>query len=196
MKALGIAVALAGVAGLVWWLRDDGGDALVDPSSTSALPLEHRPHPGPVFSPFGPRGGRLHAGVDIAGDDGDAVVSVWAGTVQHVQTPEQWARREPGPGRDAGAYIEVTHALDELPPSTRDALLELAPDAEGVVTRYMHLGTTDVRPGAVVAAGEQLATLGRTGVERSRTHLHFETRVAEPPARYGDPLDPAALGVV
>ncbi len=39
------------------------------------------PHPGPLTSPFGPRWGRIHAGIDIDGETGDPVVAPDGGRV-------------------------------------------------------------------------------------------------------------------
>lgn len=137
------------------------------------------PHPGRVFSPYGPRGGRLHEGADYEAQEGDLVRTPWAGRVVRVQTRERWAQRAPGPGRDAGAYIEVAH-----------------PD-RGLLTRYLHLDETPVKPGQTVEAGQVIGTIGRTGVETSRTHLHFEVRQLKGDGRsYGASFDPAHFHLV
>lgn len=131
------------------------------------------PHPGHVFSPYGPRGGRLHEGADYEAREGDPVRTPWAGQVVRVQSKERWAQREPGPGRDAGAYVEIAHP------------------SRGLVTRYLHLEDTPVNVGQLVAAGDVIGTIGRTGVQSSRTHLHFEVRVLQPDGSYGASVDPA-----
>lgn len=48
--------------------------------------------------------------------------------------------------------------------------------AGGSETRYMHLtdGSIKVKKGQTVSAGQQIATVGRTGISNSAAHLHFE----------------------
>lgn len=176
--------------GAVWfgWLLLGGDD---EPDA----PEQVRPHDGPVFSFFESTARPSHKGVDIEAAVGDPLRSPWHGLVQFVQTPAQWARREPGPGYDAGAYIEIRHAIDDMPPAIQAVVRARLPGAEAVVTRHMHLDTTGVERGDRVIAGQIIGTTGRTGIEVSRPHLHFELRDAgTPPQRYGEAIDP--LGVV
>jgi murein DD-endopeptidase MepM/ murein hydrolase activator NlpD len=60
-------------------------------------------------------------------------------------------------------------------------------DHGDVSTLYFHLDAirADLATGTRVVAGETLATLGRTGVQTSPTHLHFAVLVD---GAYVDPL--------
>lgn len=63
--------------------------------------------------------------------------------------------------------------------------IDLQHDAH-LATRYAHLQTALVRPGALVKRGDLLGLAGRTG-DATGVHLHFELR------EDGTPLDPEAL---
>ncbi len=115
-------------------------------------------HPLPgeqVNSPFGLRrlpwedAGRLHEGVDIAADAGRPVLAAADGVVTRA-----------GYAAGYGQMVEMTHA-------------------QGLVTRYGHLGRIDkaIRPGVALKAGAPLAKVGSSGVS-SGPHLHFEIRDA------------------
>ncbi len=131
-----------------------------------ALPVS----PACVSSPFGPRapgGGprasRFHNGVDLPAPAGAWVQATAAGDVASI--------RRLGA---AGLEVEIRHA-------------------DGMVTRYAHLGT--VAPALAsgrrrVAQGERIGRIGRTGITYG-THLHFELLID------GIRQDPApVLGVV
>jgi murein DD-endopeptidase MepM/ murein hydrolase activator NlpD len=115
-----------------------------------------------INSPFGLRqmpwedAGRLHAGVDIAAPFGEPVLAAADGVV----TAAGWA---PGYGR----MVEITHA-------------------EGLVTRYAHLGAVapGLRRGQAIKSGHPVGEVGSSGVS-SGPHLHFEIR-----DRQDRPLNP------
>ena len=46
-----------------------------------------------------------------------------------------------------------------------------------VVSCYMHLDTFTITEGDAVKAGQEIGRVGRTGVQLSPPHLHFEIRV-------------------
>ncbi len=131
------------------------------PPGMLALPLS----PSCISSPFGPReapgprGSTLHRGIDIPAPAGAWVRAAAAGTITSI--------RRIGA---TGLTVEIRHA-------------------QGVTTRYAHLGT--IAPALAsgrrrVAQGERLGRIGRTGVTYG-THLHFEVLVG------GRHVDPAPL---
>lgn len=86
---------------------------------------------------------RPHRGVDISAPAGTSIVAPAAGRVR-------FAGRRPG----HGLMVELEHA-------------------GGVVTRHSHCRTTLVKPGDMVALGDPIATVGRSGLATG-PHLHFE----------------------
>lgn len=147
------------------------------------------PLTGPVriLSPFGPRGGENHDGIDLMAPEGTPVRTVAAGQITFIQDRDTWERRpkfieEGGVRRTSGAwragvYLEITHD-------------------DGRVSRYMHLH--DLAPGLVdgmrVQPKQVIGYVGRTAVEHSATHLHFEIRDRAPEGgRYGSATDPLPL---
>lgn len=105
------------------------------------LPLD-----GPFGSPFGPRWGRFHQGIDIEG---------WAETRVHaarpgVVTKVGWLRGYEG----YGFVIKIRHE-------------------GGFVTMYAHLARSLVRRGDHVAGGQRIARAGCTG-SCTGVHLHFQ----------------------
>lgn len=144
---------------------DAGGDG--DPGanknfkgsrSTFAWPTASHP----VTSGFGPRGGRLHAGVDIGVPVGTDVKAAAAGGSVGILS-------DPG---GYGTYLVVQHG-------------------NGWETRYAHLSKVLVKRGADVAKGQLIAKSGGApgapGAGNSRgPHLHFEVR------RNGVPVNPAS----
>ncbi|WP_436523833.1 M23 family metallopeptidase [Actinoplanes sp. HUAS TT8] len=92
------------------------------------------PNPaGQVTSCFGPRWGRLHAGVDIAAPDGSPIVAAGAGVVIRAGLAEGY-----------GNAVLIDHG-------------------NGWLTHYGHLSRIAVTVGQVVQAGEQIGDEGSTG---------------------------------
>ncbi|MFZ5649659.1 MAG: LysM peptidoglycan-binding domain-containing M23 family metallopeptidase [Bacillota bacterium] len=91
------------------------------------------PLSGPISSPFGPRGGGMHTGLDIEGYTGAPVVAAESGTV----TMAQWYA-------GYGKCVDISHG-------------------EGVVTRYSHLSAILVEVGQKVDRGELVGKVGTTG---------------------------------
>ncbi|HDQ92832.1 MAG TPA: hypothetical protein ENN89_01795 [Synergistetes bacterium] len=101
------------------------------------------PVEGKLFSKFGPRRGRFHAGIDISAPRGTPIHAAAAGTVVRAA----WRG---GYGRT----ILIDHH-------------------NGTMTRYSHCDTMICKAGDSVAAGQKIATVGRTG-RSTGPHLHFE----------------------
>lgn len=141
-----------------------------------------------ILSPFGPRGGEMHAGIDILAPEGTPVRAVASGQITFIQTRDAWERRPKTVQEDdgtertsrawrAGVYLEIRHE-------------------DGRVSRYMHLH--DLGPGLVegmrVQSKQVLGYVGRTAIEHSATHLHFELREpAVADGRYGEATDPLPI---
>jgi len=108
-----------------------------------------------------------HCGIDLAADEGTAVLAMRSGVVESVHIE---------PNGRGGRWIKIDHG-------------------GGFASLYFHLDEIrdDLEPGARVAAGEIIATLGRTGVVSSPTHLHFAVTVD---GTYIDPLPFVRTAVV
>jgi len=119
-----------------------------------------RPVSGRLTSPFGPRWGRNHNGVDLAGSVGSPIVAARSGIVITANAgchrTSSW-----GCGGGFGNYITIAHN-------------------DGFATIYAHLSTLSVSSGSIVSAGEQIGTVGNSGNSYG-PHLHFETRQAGVP---------------
>jgi len=112
------------------------------------------PTSGVLTSPFGPRNGRMHNGVDIAEAHAAPVYAAAGGTVVDIQTGCRL-----GDGSCGGGYgnlVEISHPVPE----------------GGYKTIYAHLETVTTTLGASVAQGQQIGTQGDTGASRGR-HLHW-----------------------
>lgn len=124
-------------------------------SSTGA----HRPVVGRVSSEFGMRTHpvtgvrKSHTGIDFAAPTGTPIEAAAAGTVTFA-----------GVRGGYGNLVIVDHG-------------------DGTETRYAHQHRIDVGVGQQVQRGQQLGTVGSTGMSTG-PHLHFEVR------RDGTPIDP------
>lgn len=110
------------------------------------------------------RSTHVHAGVDIGGTYGSPVSSVVAGTVVA------------SPGADSG-YGTVVNVQGN----------------DGFFYRYAHLADRLVSPGDTVSEGQQIGTMGNSGVASGFTHLHFEKRT-ENDYGIGSAVDPGVGG--
>ena len=111
------------------------------------------PITGTITSPFGPRWGGFHTGLDIAAPMGTPVIAAAAGEVVVVGKPYLAYG-------DTATIVIIAHGKD-------------------FATAYVHL--TDgrppiVKPGQFVRAGEVIAYCGSTGFSTG-PHLHFMTIV-------------------
>lgn len=129
------------------------------PSSTqvaSAGTAMRWPVQGPVVSPYGAKsGGMNNDGVNISAPKGSPVVAAASGTVVYA-------------GNDMkgfGNLVLIKHQGD-------------------LVTAYAHLDRVMVKKDFVVAQGDMIGTVGKTG-NAPTPQLHFEVRVD------GKPVDPS-----
>ena len=91
------------------------------------------PTRGSVSSPYGPRWGRMHRGLDIAAGEGTAILAADGGTISYS-----------GWDGSYGKLVEIDHG-------------------NGYKTRYAHCSSIDVNVGDKVAKGERIAAVGNTG---------------------------------
>lgn len=95
----------------------------------------------------------MHEGLDFSAPRGTPIYAASGGVVTE-------SRYHPGYGK----LVEINHG-------------------NGLVTRYAHASSINVKLGQVVAKGEMIARVGSTG-RSTGPHLHFEVRMAD------QPLDP------
>lgn len=125
--------------------RPDGDLGAYLDFQDSRLVLE-TPADGTLTDGFGPRWGRLHAGLDIG-----ILRSL------HVRAAAAGSVVETGWLGGYGGYGQVVR-------------VDLG---HGYSTLYAHLSRVDVKPGTWVSAGDVLGLAGCTG-SCTGTHLHFE----------------------
>jgi murein DD-endopeptidase MepM/ murein hydrolase activator NlpD len=91
--------------------------------------------------------GRGHCGVDV-GEFGLTVHAVRDGVIERCQRI---------PKDNAGRYLRIAHD-------------------DGFVSYYIHLNSIrdDLKEGMRVKGGEEIGITGKTGIKRSRPHLHFQ----------------------
>ena len=134
------ALALCSSASARTWAVDE-----YSPTPDGYLILR-QPANGSLTDGFGPRWGRLHAGIDIGILRSLNLRAAAAGTV----TGTGWLNGYSGYGQvviiDVGGGYELM---------------------------YAHLSRVDVRPGQTVGAGQHVGLAGCTG-SCTGTHLHFE----------------------
>lgn len=160
-----------------------GGPFIADGTKEYVNPV---PGETEVMSGFGPRGHSHHNGIDIPAPIGTAVLAVTSGEIIHVQDRDTWEKRP--------KFVTVNGKSDRSKGWRAGIYVELRQD-DLRISRYMHLSAVapGITVGARVGKGQVLGSVGRTGVEHSETHLHFELR--EPGGdggRFGTPLDPTA----
>jgi murein DD-endopeptidase MepM/ murein hydrolase activator NlpD len=120
--------------------------ALRTAPSTCPIPLAW-PLLAPIGDPFGPRGNRFHAGLDLIAPRGTPVQAAAPGRVAFA-------------GFLAGGWGKLVVVLH----------------SDGVRTLYAHLSAIGVRRGQPVNTGQRLGLVGATG-DATGPHLHFEVRV-------------------
>jgi murein DD-endopeptidase MepM/ murein hydrolase activator NlpD len=105
------------------------------------------PRNGGINSPYGPRWGTMHKGLDIHLQRGDAVRAAMPGKVRYAQF-------------NTGGYGNLV----------------VLRHPNGLETYYAHLTEINVSANDWVDAGDILGTGGNTGAEWTGEHLHFEMR--------------------
>lgn len=104
------------------------------------------PTSGTLSSPFGPRWGRMHTGIDLRASTGTPIYASDNGIVREAQYKNN----------GYGNLIIVDHG-------------------NGFVTYYAHCSEISVSAGDVVAKGDLIGAVGNTG-RSTGPHLHFEIR--------------------
>lgn len=120
---------------------------------------------GQYSSPYGMRGGKFHAGIDIANFGGTPILASADGKVD-------FAGPEPG-GGGYGLHIDLVHS-------------------DGTCTRYAHLSEFKVSAGQTVKQGDVIGIEGNTGIG-SGPHLHFEIRPGGIGYGEGGSIDPISV---
>jgi murein DD-endopeptidase MepM/ murein hydrolase activator NlpD len=104
---------------------------------------------GPIVSPFGPRWGRMHTGIDIAAGTGTPIRAAAAGTVALIQSEAS-----------SGGYGNFT----------------CIQHSGSISTCYAHQSSIGVSGGQSVSQGQVIGAVGCTG-HCFGPHLHFEVRI-------------------
>ena len=122
-------------------------------SSNTRVPLGFytRPTQGIITSPYGPRKGGFHYGIDIGNVRGTPIFAAADGVVTKVISGCVEGRRSCGSGW--GNHIEIDDSLSNK-------------------ARYSHLSKTFVSVGQSVFKGKQIGTMGNTG-KSTGPHLDF-----------------------
>lgn len=129
------------------------------PSSTTGTGSMIWPVEGVLSSPFGPRWGRTHEGIDISAAGGTPIKAADSGTVILMQSEAE--------SGGYGNYTCVDHG-------------------GGLTTCYAHQSEFGTSMGAGVSQGDVIGYVGNTG-NSFGDHLHFEVRidgVAQDPLGY------------
>jgi len=107
------------------------------------------PYTKNITSPFGPRSGGYHFGIDIAlnGINGKEIIASKSGVIEKVSLGNT----------GYGNHVVINHE-------------------DGTQTLYAHCKEVTVKKGQIVNQGEKIALVGTTG-QSTGPHLHFEVRV-------------------
>lgn len=110
-----------------------------------------KPAAGSYTSGFGPRWGKLHAGIDIAAPGTVPVVAAADGVVIRAYSSQSY-----------GNVVFISHRIN----------------GQTYTTVYAHLSSYSVGTGQTVKQGQQIGIMGNTGASQGQ-HLHFELHVGE-----------------
>lgn len=125
------------------------------PSSSTKVSISGyfiRPASGPITSPYGPRKGGFHYGVDIGVPRGSRVSAAASGTV--VEIVNYCREGQISCGGRYGNYIMIEHS-------------------NGLISRYAHLSKVYVSVGQKVSQGDKIGASGNTG-HSTGPHVHFQ----------------------
>nr|WP_286182816.1 M23 family metallopeptidase [Bacillus sp. ISL-55] len=121
------------------------------------------PTKGELTSGYGPRWGRLHAGIDIADESAETeVVAAASGTIIRSYYSATY-----------GNCVLITHKIGD----------------RTFTTLYAHLEKSTVTTGQAVKKGELLGYMGNTGDSRGK-HLHFEIHAGQWNYEKSNSVDP------
>jgi Membrane proteins related to metalloendopeptidases len=112
-----------------------------------------------VTSKYGPRGRRMHNGIDLKVYTGDTIRSAFDGKIR-LKAYER---------RGYGNYLVIRHP-------------------NGLETVYGHMSAVFVKENDIVRAGEAIGLGGNTG-RSTGSHLHFETRFLGQPINPAELID-------
>lgn len=116
-------------------------------------------------------GRRPHRGVDFASDRGEPVYAIADGVVKFA-----------GAQRRVGGTHNISAAEARAIPAKelgKGGLLVMVEHAGDIKSAYMHLDDYRVKARQSVKRGDLLGYVGRTGIQSSWAHLHFEIREGE-----------------
>ncbi|HEY3503223.1 MAG TPA: M23 family metallopeptidase [Actinocatenispora sp.] len=120
-----------------------------------------QPVKGPISSPFGPRGGFMHYGADLAPPKGTPIVAAAGGIVITAKCDPDTRNCDVNGSMNTpgcGWYVEIKHA-------------------DGVNTRYCHMVQQPmVHVGQTVRVGQRIGLVGQSG-NADGPHLHFEVHL-------------------
>jgi murein DD-endopeptidase MepM/ murein hydrolase activator NlpD len=159
---------------------------LLVPIAGRAIPTD------PLLLPNSQRAYRagVHEGIDLAAAPGTPVLAAADGVIVRI---DHDFSDVPTAQRDAALF--AARKLGYTPEATLDLVRGRQvwiDHGHGVVTRYCHLSSVGALPvGAVVHAGEQIGSVGSSGLPEGGPHLHFEVRLGDD--YLGDGLDGPAL---
>ncbi len=119
----------------------------------------------PVTSPFGPRGGGFHTGVDFGVPSGSPFYATRDGV---VTTREYNVYTVNG---DGGAWCPVLGSMTD--PNQKDIWIKSTVDGKTYTSIYAHMSKYLKKTGDTVKAGELIGYTGGSGCS-SGPHVHFE----------------------
>ena len=119
----------------------------------------------PLVSPFGPRGGGFHTGVDLGVPTGSPFYATRDGV---VQTREYNVYTING---DGGAWCPVLGQITD--PNQKDIWITHTVDGQTYTSVYAHMSQFLKQTGDVVKAGDLIGYTGGSGCS-SGPHVHFE----------------------